>query len=232
MPPPAISNRPLRSARASVNAPRTWPNISLSKSVDEMPPRLTLTNGAWRRRLLRWMASATSSLPVPLSPVMRTDASVAATRPTIWRIRRRRGSLPITSPKSYRASSSSRVSAGSSSDPGRDPARPSAVRTLWRSCWLVHGLVTKSAAPAFMPRTASEIDPQAVRRMTGRSGRAVLSRAEQLQAFLAGRLAREVHVLDDERAVRPARHDERLVGRGGRRSRRSRAASAAAPATP
>ena len=34
MPPCAISKRPLRSCRASVNAPRTWPNISLSKSDD------------------------------------------------------------------------------------------------------------------------------------------------------------------------------------------------------
>ena len=40
-----------------------------------MPPRLTLTNGPARRRLLRWMASAISSLPVPLSPMMSTDAS-------------------------------------------------------------------------------------------------------------------------------------------------------------
>ena len=29
-----------------MNAPRTWPNISLSNSVDEIPPRFTFTNGA------------------------------------------------------------------------------------------------------------------------------------------------------------------------------------------
>ena len=46
------------------------------------------------RRLLRWMASATSSLPVPLSPVISTDASVGATRPTSCRMRSIRGSLP------------------------------------------------------------------------------------------------------------------------------------------
>ena len=35
----------------------------------------TFTNGRAARRLLRWMASATSSLPVPLSPVTSTVRS-------------------------------------------------------------------------------------------------------------------------------------------------------------
>jgi len=58
-------------------------------------------------------------------------------------------------------------------------ASPRAVATLWRSCWFDHGLVTKSAAPAFIPLTASEIDPQAVRRITGTSGLAALRRASR-----------------------------------------------------
>jgi hypothetical protein len=45
------------------------------------------------------------------------------------------------------------------------------VRTVWRICWFVHGLVTKSEAPERIPSTASAIDPQAVMRTTGRSGR-------------------------------------------------------------
>jgi hypothetical protein len=64
-----------------VKAPRTCPNISLSKSDAGTPPRFTLTNGRDARGLLRCSASATSSFPVPLSPVISTDASVGAT----WR---------------------------------------------------------------------------------------------------------------------------------------------------
>ncbi len=74
-----------------------------------MPPRFTLTNGPSWRRLLRWIASATSSLPVPLSPVISTEASVGATRPISSRILRNRGSAPIRARKSQRRSSSSRL---------------------------------------------------------------------------------------------------------------------------
>ncbi len=170
MPPSAISKRPLRSARASVKAPRTWPNISLSNRVEEMPPRLTLTNGPSWRRLLRWIASATSSLPVPLSPVISTEASVGATRPISSRILRNRGSAPIRARKSQRRSSSSRL-AGAPLPSAAAAASDRAVSTACSSWAFVHGLVTKSAAPAFIPSTASPIDPQAVIRMTGIRGR-------------------------------------------------------------
>ncbi len=84
-----------------------------------------------------------------------------------------RASRPTRSPKSYRASSSSRVRARSSAC-ARVPASPSAVCTVCSICWFVHGLVTKSDAPAFMPSTASAIDPHAVIRMTGIDGVASL----------------------------------------------------------
>ena len=45
VPPSAISKRPTRSALASVKAPRTWPNSSLSKTPSETPPALTVTSG-------------------------------------------------------------------------------------------------------------------------------------------------------------------------------------------
>ena len=109
VPPFAISNLPLRSCRASVNAPLRSPNISLSNRVEEIPPMFTLMNGPSLRWLLRWMASAMSSLPVPLSPVIRTDASVALTLPAISSVDTSLGSLPIITEKSYRVSSSSRL---------------------------------------------------------------------------------------------------------------------------
>ena len=44
-----------------------------------MALQLTATNGLLRRGLASWMARASSSLPVPLSPVISTRASVPAT---------------------------------------------------------------------------------------------------------------------------------------------------------
>ena len=43
--------------------------------------QLTCTNRSRPRRLLRWIARATSSLPTPLSPWMRTVLLVGAARP-------------------------------------------------------------------------------------------------------------------------------------------------------
>ena len=47
--------------------------------------QLTATKGFETRGLFLWMARATSSLPVPVSPVMRTVALVGATRAIICR---------------------------------------------------------------------------------------------------------------------------------------------------
>ena len=72
MPPLACSNRPTRSRSAPVNAPLTWPNSSLSSRLCDRAAQWTLTNGRAARGLAAWIASARSSLPVPLSPRIRT----------------------------------------------------------------------------------------------------------------------------------------------------------------
>ena len=64
-----------------------------------MAPQLIATKGPSRRELRVWMARAISSLPVPLSPSMRTVASVFATRCTTAKISRMRGVLPMISSK-------------------------------------------------------------------------------------------------------------------------------------
>ena len=64
---------PLRRARralacvsvAPMNAPRTWPNSSLSNSVSSTAAQLTVTNGRSRRGPVVCSARAASSLPVP-----------------------------------------------------------------------------------------------------------------------------------------------------------------------
>ena len=80
MPPSASAKRPFLLAVAPVKAPRTWPNSSDSSSVSGMAAQLTLTSGIARCALWSWMARATSSLPVPVSPVISTVLRARATR--------------------------------------------------------------------------------------------------------------------------------------------------------
>ena len=156
---------PRRSALASVKAPRTWPNISDSNSDGVIAPMLILTAGRAARGLLRWMASATSSLPVPLSPRISTGALVAATWPMVASTRSSLGCSPMMAAKSYWASSEARVTRA-----GAGAASCKVAPTSWASCRLSHGLVKKLAAPACTPFTASAIEPHAVINSTGRPG--------------------------------------------------------------
>ena len=70
-----------------------------------MAPQLMATKGAFLRGLLAWMARAISSLPVPLSPSMRTVASVLATRLMTVKISRILGVVPRMSRKLIACSS-------------------------------------------------------------------------------------------------------------------------------
>jgi len=74
----ASSKQPWRRSAAPVKAPFSWPKISLSSSVSGIAAQLIATNGAFARGLSWWIVCATSSLPVPDSPLMRTDAEVGA----------------------------------------------------------------------------------------------------------------------------------------------------------
>ena len=78
MPSWASSKQPWRRSSAPVNAPFSWPKISLSSSVSGIAAQLTATKGPRPRGDSSWSVRATSSLPVPLSPVMRTAAGVGA----------------------------------------------------------------------------------------------------------------------------------------------------------
>ena len=79
VPPSATSKRPALAATAPVKAPFTWPKSSLSRSASGIAPQLTARNGFVARSLFRWMVRATSSFPVPLSPVIKTVPETAAT---------------------------------------------------------------------------------------------------------------------------------------------------------
>ena len=81
----AIWNLPARLITAPVKAPFTWPKSSLSIRFSGIAPQLIVTNGPSARGLRRCSSLAMSSLPVPVSPVMRTLMSVAA---TFWSLRK------------------------------------------------------------------------------------------------------------------------------------------------
>ena len=60
-----------------------WPNSSLSSTPSAMALQSTAMNGPALRADAVWIARATSSLPVPLSPATSTVASVSATRAAV-----------------------------------------------------------------------------------------------------------------------------------------------------
>ncbi len=95
VPPSAATNLPVWRRSAPVKLPFSWPKSSDSISSSGIAAQLTWTNGRSRRGEWRWMARATSSLPVPLSPVMRTVAGVGAAFSIVSRRRFIARALPI-----------------------------------------------------------------------------------------------------------------------------------------
>ena len=89
----------MRVAVAPVKAPRTCPKSSLSSKFSGMAPQLMATNGPLLRALRRWISSASISLPVPVSPPIKTEISVAATLSMRRKTSRIPGQAPIRSPK-------------------------------------------------------------------------------------------------------------------------------------
>ena len=75
----AEASNPSFARSAPVNAPFTCPNSSLSISVGTSDPQSTVTNGFAAFGPLKWIDRATSSLPVPLSPRIKTGCVEYAT---------------------------------------------------------------------------------------------------------------------------------------------------------
>ncbi len=80
MPVCAASKRPRRATAAPVNAPRPWPKSSDSRRSAGRAATFTATKGARARDELWWITRASTSLPVPVSPVTTTGAWLAAKR--------------------------------------------------------------------------------------------------------------------------------------------------------
>ena len=135
-----------------------------------MPPKFTFTNGFLARELLICTASAINSLPVPLSPVISTEALVRAILlmvastsisgllfPMIWL--RSKPSLSTTGASGFCLSAVS--------------SRAVSIRCI--KATLFHGFVIKSKAPACIPWTANWMLPHAVINITGTSGRNIVT---------------------------------------------------------
>ncbi len=107
----AASNRPFFKATAPVKAPLTCPNRWLSSRSGGREPLLTVTNGASARFEFMWMARATSSLPVPLSPWRRIVLRVGAAARTRSKTFFMASLLPmmLSKPKRWRSSPLSRT---------------------------------------------------------------------------------------------------------------------------
>jgi hypothetical protein len=75
----AAWNKPRRLASAPVNEPFMWPNNSDSSKASGIAPQFTATKGCAARAPAWWIAWASNSLPLPLSPRNSTLASDWAT---------------------------------------------------------------------------------------------------------------------------------------------------------
>ncbi len=95
MPESAVTNFPICLRTAPVKLPFSWPKSSDSISSSGMAAQLTCTSCRSRRAEARWRARATSSLPVPLSPVISTVALVGAALSMVSRSLRIAAAAPI-----------------------------------------------------------------------------------------------------------------------------------------
>ena len=102
MPRWAVWKSPFFAWRASVNAPRSNPNISASSRVSGIAAQLTSTKGPPERGPARWRARATRPLPLPVSPWISTGGRrrTSDARATSRAIRSRIATMPGLSPTS------------------------------------------------------------------------------------------------------------------------------------
>lgn len=163
MPPEACSILPMRRLPAPVKAPASWPNISLSKICSGTAPQFSAMNGlSWRGDSVCRLR-ATSSLPVPVSPLMSTGASVAATLSISARTEAIAWERPMMRVPAAGPASSRRRARFSSSSARRSTAR----RTVSVRRSAGNGFSMKSNAPSRIACTAIVISPWPVTSTTG-----------------------------------------------------------------
>ena len=185
VPPSASTNFPVCLRSAPVNEPRSWPKSSDSMSLSGMAAQLTCTNGPAFTSEPSWIARATSSLPVPLGPTMRTVAGVGAAFATSARSLRIASLVP-TIRVMPRRDFSSRFSRAR-----RVESRTR--RSAFRTCSDESGFSRKSSAPACTASIAVFTSPWPEMMIDGRRDPARAELRERLEAVLAGHLDVEEH---------------------------------------
>ena len=95
VPPSASKNSPFLALSAPVNEPRVWPKNSLSTRLSGMAPQLTGIKWPSARGLCWCIKRATTPLPVPLSPVIKTVLLVVETLAAMCSISRMGGELQL-----------------------------------------------------------------------------------------------------------------------------------------
>ena len=103
---------PCGASSAPVNAPCSWPKSSESISSGAIAPQFTRRNGPLRKVECSWMARATISLPVPVSPKSSTGALLRDTMRARAITAARPVSPPISRSSPTRGSPSMRWSGG------------------------------------------------------------------------------------------------------------------------
>ncbi len=176
----ASSNLPARELSAPVKAPFSWPNSSLSINSSGMAAQFTATSGASALLLLRCTARAASSLPVPFSPVIRTQASVGATCASSCRNSVMAGDCPMIS------SSLCSMAARKALFSRRNSPISSVCWTSRRTFSSERGFSIKSCAPRRNASTAVSILPWPEIMTTGRSGKRSLNMSSASRPSMPG----------------------------------------------
>ena len=188
VPPLACSNLPMRRSTAPVKAPFSWPKSSDSMMLSGTAPQLMATKGEPPRGLRSWMARATRSLPVPVSPNSKTSASTCEMRWTMEARRCRAGVRPTRRGPGAACWASSSALSCRFSRLRRRLSMPRRTISTRRSP--AKGFSRKSQAPSRMASTAVEISPWPVISMTGRSGsRACTSRSSAMPSIPGMRIS-------------------------------------------
>ena len=184
VPPDASSNAPTRRATAPVNEPFSCPNSSDSSRFGGIAPQSTTRNGPDARVDARWIASAATPLPVPVSPSSSTVTSDCAARSSSANAVRIATDAPTSLPNALPADTGRRFDSAENSK--RSPTRPS----------LTSDPARKNASETRTPSTTVPL----------RLSRSLDVRAVVGDAHLAVE-ARHGRVLDDEivRRVEPDR---------------------------
>ena len=163
VPPLASWNLPRCLSVAPVKLPFSWPNRMDSTRFSGIAPQFTATNGLPARSDEPCTARAMTSLPTPLSPVIRIGIEDLAARSPSRLTRVIGAESPIRSLNEVRlvACFFSR-----STSPRRSPIdRALRIDTMIRSG--LAGLMKKSTAPACMACTTVSMPPVAVTTITG-----------------------------------------------------------------